>query len=228
MLWLKIWLETRWQVAFMIVLGAIPLLGAATIRNAPTDVRALAVTSFVWIIVPIILAGSGIDTASGAPLDWTRGAEGSTPFTLSLPVTRSRLFAMRTIAGILETILLLALYLIVTSWLLLPSPGPSLADALRHLAAAGACSLAVYCLSACLSTFIQESWRIRASMLAIALLFVLASMRSLPPWADIFRPFVLQSPLLTHQMPWATIGVAVGLSALFLFGGLKIAQLRDY
>jgi len=223
MLWLKAWMETRWKVTWMLFFGALIVLVAA--RRAPTGL--LATSMMFSVVVTIFLAGTGIETASTRPGESEKGGEGSRLFTLSLPVTRARLFWVRTAAGVLETAALLSLFA-VAAWLLLPSLAGNANDALGTFAVIVSLSMAVYAISACLSTFCDEGWRIRLSGLAAVGIYVLSASRRLPPAMDILQSFVSKSPLVTHRMPWDTIVAACLLAVVFFAATLMIIQKRDY
>src|SRR5688572_14645917 len=125
MMWFRAWLETRSRVAFTIAWLAmfIGILASASAnrRGAPGSLpRLLDILSFVWVFVPVWLAGSGVRTQAGFGRGATRGLHGSTLFTLSLPVTRTRLMIVRAILGLVETAAVITA-LGVALWLLLPA-----------------------------------------------------------------------------------------------------------
>lgn len=62
---------------------------------------------FMLSFLAILLGGSGVN--SQAPLGLSEGITGSTQFTISLPVTRLRLFAIRAAVGLVETAAMTAL-----------------------------------------------------------------------------------------------------------------------
>ena len=102
MLWHKGWLETRLRLLFMLAWEAI-FLGAAYLRGVKDMASFTAVLIggvFLGAFVPIFLAGAGINTqASFQP---AKGLHGSMLFTLSMPVSRLRLLAIRAGIGWLE------------------------------------------------------------------------------------------------------------------------------
>ncbi len=222
MLWLKAWMETRWKAAWMLLAGALIVLVA---RRAATGLLAMGI--LLSVLVTVFLAGTGIETASTRPGESAKGGEGSKLFTLSLPVTRARIFCVRTVIGVLETGALLLL-LAVAAWLLLPSRVESVDDVLGSLAVVVSFSMAVYAISACLSTFCDEGWRIRLSGLAVVGIFGLSASHRLPRGLDIFRSLVSESPLLTHRTPWDAIVSACVLAVVFFAATLMIVQKRDY
>lgn len=233
MLWLKAWLETRWRLVFMALMGALLLalpIGTLGLRSAhPQQLSYLLMrlSGFLSLLAPIMLAGTGIETVSTRPGAADKGTPGSAQFTLSLPVTRTRLFTVRTVTGVLETVALLALFFIAT-WFLAPVFVVTAQDALGYFAVIVSCSLALYAISACLSTFCDEGWRFRGSGLAVVVLFMLSTGRRLPASVDIFKAFSGASPLLTHQVPWAVIATACVLALLFIATSLMIIRKRDY
>lgn len=246
MLWLKAWLETRWRIAFATLMGVflwgVPFLvltsGPARDprRILPGLLLILGNSGVLWALtMPIMLAGSGLRTALPRPGACEKSGEGSTAFTLSLPVTRTRLFVVRNAAGMLEAVALLMLFA-VAIWLLLPAFAESAHDDLRYLLAIGSWSLAAYAISTCLSALFDNAGaQFRGSVLGLAVLFMVsytgqlpghARIRVLPQFIDIFRQLV--APLITHQTPWATIFVAWALTILFFAAALSMIQKRDY
>jgi hypothetical protein len=180
MLWLKAWLETRWKMVWMVLMSVLAFgmpLEVALIRQQQQLMLVLLPVSLVLcFITAITLAGSGIQTASVRPGGSEKGGEGSTLFTLSLPVTRVRLFAVRTVTGVLETVALLTLFNFVI-WLLVPKLATNADVGLGYFAVIVSSSLAVYAISACLSTFCDEGWRYNGSVLIVGLLFMLTMAR---------------------------------------------------
>ncbi|MGH8141529.1 MAG: hypothetical protein ACREU2_03270 [Steroidobacteraceae bacterium] len=241
MLWLKGWQETRWRMAFVLFLSVFFLtIALGTLRNAPVAVRPRLIPTllggmglFLSFVTAISLAGSGIQTVLTRPGRSEKSGDESTLFTLSLPVTRARLFAVRTIIGMLETIALLTLFAVVV-WLFAPPGLVNIGGGLGIFAAMVACSLAAYAISACLSTFCDEGWRFRLSVLIVMVLFFLATGQGrglaksarLPSSIDIFR--LVAAPLSTHQIPWVTVVAACVVAFLFLAAAVTIIQRRDY
>jgi hypothetical protein len=187
----------------------------------------LRLNAFLSFIGAIMLAGSGIETASPRPGPSDKGSERSSLFTLSLPVTRTRLFAVRTVSGVLEMVALLTLFGFVI-WLLVPKLATNAQGALGYFAVIVSSCLAVYAISACLSTFCDEGWRFRGSGLAVVVLFMLATAGKLPRSINIFRGIGVTSPLVAQQILWVTIATACILALLFFGAALMIIQRRDY
>ncbi len=232
MLWLKAWLETRWKFVWLLLIGVLLLGVLETTRNVHSGdpqrllLAPLAMSTFLAFIATVMLAGSGIQTASTRPGASQKGDEGSMLFTLSLPVTRTRLFVVRTVTGVLETAAFLMLVAAVV-WLVAPV-AVSVHDLLGYLAVIGGCSLAIYAMSACLSTFCDEGWRLRGSTLAFLAFYVLSAANALPRSINFFVPLVSASPLITHQIPWKPVVAACTLALAFLAAAMTIIEKRDY
>ena len=234
MLWLKAWLETRWRLLFMLLIGALLLAFPVEVMGNLRAAHAERLFSMLlWLSVfqsffgAITLAGSGIETASPRPGPSDKDSERSSLFTLSLPVTRTRLFAIRTITGILESVVLVVL-LGVATWLLMPPHVVNTYAALTYFPVILSCSLVVYAISACLSTFCDEGWRFRSSGLVVVVLFMLATAGKLPRSINILRGIGVTSPLVAQQIPWMTIATACVLALFFFGAALMIIQRRDY
>lgn len=234
MLWLKAWLETRWKALWMLLIGVF-LCGVLFVanRNTPRSnpqallMGLLTMSTFFTFVMTIMLAGSGIETGSTRPGESAKGSEGSTLFTLSLPVTRARLFYVRTITGVVETVGLLTLFGLAV-WKFMTPVVVSAHDALGTLAVVVSVSLALYGISACLSTFCDEGWRIRGSGILFIGLWVLSAAGKFPRSINIFVPLISSSPAVTHRIPWTTIVSGGVLAVMFLAAALTIIQKRDY
>ena len=120
MLWKKAWLETRWRFSFMLGFALLTILmgeqggGLHSAENARNLMRLQWVIS---IVAAINLAGAGIRTQS--PFRAKAGLHGSTNYTLSMPVSRFRLLAVRAVLGLLETVAVV-IFMIVSAWRLFP------------------------------------------------------------------------------------------------------------
>src|SRR5580700_2367017 len=105
MLWYKGWLETQLKLflTFAVMSGfmiAIHVMGAAIGAKAPPSGGKVAAFGYLVFNVPCFvivtctwLAGAGIATQPSVQA--AKGLHGSTLFTLSLPVSRFRLLAVR-------------------------------------------------------------------------------------------------------------------------------------
>src|SRR5208283_1523725 len=117
MLWYKGWLETRFKVMFLLSFAVFPIVLTLAVGHHPTAGGQHAPTAaelaeaenwfgyfgMYYSIIPLFLAGSGIKT------EYRSRKRGATYFTLSLPVSRFRLFATRAGLGMLESVGILAI-----------------------------------------------------------------------------------------------------------------------
>jgi ABC-2 type transport system permease protein len=222
MLWYKGWLETR--VGRLISLGFLGFV-LVSLYSLRTPVAGLVVlaTGFVMVIYTM-LAGAGI--AARPPF---RATKGSTLFTLSLPVTRFRLLAIRAGLGWLEMAGGLGL-LCCGMWLLSPVVRATVTgfEMFEYAGTLAACASALYFLSVLLATFLDARWRMVAGYMAFGALWWLSNHTPLPASLDIIRAMGEGSPMLAHTMPWTAMGVSLALAVILFFAALKVAQAREY
>jgi hypothetical protein len=237
MLWYKGWLETRFRLLFVLAFSGFILVRVSSTRVPAPGVgkaaaAALAIFSNpVWVIIAIqicaMLGGAGVVTQPS--FQASKGLHGSTQFTLSLPVSRLRLMAIRASVGWLEVITIFAL-LCCGIWQMIPQLR-ALATPLEMFEYAGtliACTSAVYFLSVLLATFLDDQWRVWGTLIASGGLWWLSSHTWFPEFANIFLAIGKGSPLIAHTMPWAAMAFSVSLATIFFFAALKVAQTREY
>ncbi len=230
MLWYKGWLETR--IRLLIGLGWFGFLAASVhlIRHGagPGGLTPAAAFSFMAItqivVISSMLAGTGI--ATQAPFQEVKGLQGSTIFTLSLPVSRFRLLAVRSVLGWLEMAALIGAFCFL-NWLGMPGLRVTAIEMFEYSGTLIACSSTLYLITVLLAAFLNE-WRMQGSFIAFAALWWLPSHTPLPAAADIFRAMGEGSPLVTHTMPWTAMGVSLAFAAILFFAALKIVQVREY
>jgi hypothetical protein len=227
MLWMKAWFETRWRLAYVfglpvsaIALLSLPLTGPPKDPNA-----ALGSLGFMCLFGCIYLAGAGIQTQSMTG----KGLHSSTVFTLTLPVSRLRLLAVRAGLGFLQAALLVAIVL-CSEWLLFPfvrfSSTPS--DLLKMIAECIALAALLYSLSVLFATFLDAVWQIYGTMIAFGALWFVASRLHLPRSVDIFRLMTGDSPLVAHTLFWGRIAVSCTLALISFLAAARIVQTREY
>src|SRR4051812_40815571 len=102
MLWYKGWLETRFKVLFALCLIGLALVSLHSIGgNASAPVKGVVGMTAIFVVTfSAFLAGAGIATQPA--LQATKGLHGSMLFTLSLPVSRLQLLAVRACLGWIE------------------------------------------------------------------------------------------------------------------------------
>jgi len=179
MLWYKGWLETRWR--FLFFTGVMIVSCAAFGSRAPAHefpgnaggVRYI-LYYFVWPVMALLLAGAGINsqTVGGT----FQGVHPSMYFTLSLPVTRRRLVAVRAALGAVETLALIALSC-GAAWAFTPllRERGAVLPMLTYVAASTVGASVAYSASVLLATFLDEIWQFYVGCLALGAIWVCES-----------------------------------------------------
>jgi hypothetical protein len=223
MLWYKAWLETRWRFIFMLATIAVmwvpDLLGLPSQRLA-IALRLAAVLQFS--VTALFLAGAGINTQTFYAA--TTGYHGSMLFTLSLPVSRRRLFLVRAGLGALETWVFIA---VLVSVMVLRAPQAlSSAEALRYAARAMICIMAVYSLSALLACFLDEMWQFMSSALVLGALAALMSRSSLVAQFSPLRGLTVYPAHAT--MPWAPVMASIVITVVLVCSSLLVLRRKEF
>jgi hypothetical protein len=234
MLWYKTWLETRFKILFMLLFAVfpIPLMTLSHPANpAPQPTLAamaggIGFFALYYSLVPLLLAGSGIKTQA---LQARKGLHGSMYFTLSMPVSRFRLLATRAGLGILEAFAVLAVAPCAV-WIIFQPLRTHItpSDLLAYWVTLSVCGSAFYFLGVLLSTILDDLTQNWTSMFGIVFLRWLGSLPHVPLSINLFQAMGTSSPLFTHTLPWASMGVSVGVSLILFLIALKIVQAREY
>ena len=228
MLWYKGWLETRWRMLFSFGFVAYSTAVAHWGPMKAMEARMQLQTMLIfWLVVPIMLASSGIKTQ--ASFRSLRGVHGSMLYTLTLPVSRFRLIVARYVVGALE----IALVYLTTTFAIrflssTLSVHASYTDALKAAFVMAVCGTFFHSMAVLLSTFLDDLWQVWGSMLATGILFWISKIVPVPRAMDVFRTLTLDSPLITHAIPWAGIGTSLIGAAILFFAAVKIAEAREY
>ena len=239
MLWYKGWLETRFRLLFVCIFHAVLLIALSVVKpsrsspfaalDAREQIKAIArfgFPVFVAAIASLNLAGAGINTQ--AAFQESKGLHGSTLLTLSLPVSRLRLLAVRAVLGWVETAgFVLALY--IALWVASPSlrnfrPAELAGYALTLVG----CSLSIYAVPLLFATFLGDLGRILGSAPALGVLWWVLNRQWVPPALNIFRAMGENSPLFAHTLPWPAIVLSLSLSAAVFLAALHIVRRREY
>jgi len=254
MLWYKFWLDTRWRFliglvllagsAFSIVLAyprvmqLLPLVPQAdTGGEIGRRIREVALLSreyrgYVWAqwfrqqptqlgtLFAVLLGTGGLVSPSG----------GGALFTLSLPISRERLVAVRAAAGLVEL-----LTIAVVSSLVFPMVSPAVGQtygvgsALVHALCWFAAGSVFFSLALLFSTVFSDIWR--PLLLACTVAFALAMsefvFRDLAPYG-LFRVMSAESYFRTGSLPWAGVAASAAISAGVLYGAALNFARRDF
>jgi hypothetical protein len=229
MLWFKGWLETRFRLFIPLIMTAWVLFVMHSRGMGAKGVITVSQFSMPVLVMmfSIILAGAGIMTQS--PFRATKGLHGSMMFTVSLPVSRFRMVAVRAAIGWLESAAITGV-LCAGVWRL-SAAVREIATPTEMLEQAGVlivCSSVAYFLSVVLATFLEDQWRIWGTMIAVGAMFWLSVKFSPPAAVDLIKAMGTNSPLIAHSMPWGAMGFATGLSAVFFGVAVTIARMREY
>lgn len=223
MLWLKGWLETRFR--FLFILGVTSSI--AVLMHSNDLAATLNMIPFVIIMTCAFLAGAGIATQPS--LQASKGLHGSTLFTLSLPVSRLRMLAVRSGIGWLEVAAVLGVFS-CEMWLILPWLRGSVTPIVMVEEAATliVCGSIVYFVSVLLGTVLDDQWRTWGTFLSSFALIALSIRFSLPPFANVLQGIGKRSPLVAHTMPWSVMAFSGVVSSVLFFTAMKVAQRREY
>lgn len=228
MLWYKGWLETRLRFLFCFVLSTF-ILYMSHQHGSPRSLHGIiqGTTPSAMLAFCAMLGGAGIVTQP--PFQAVKGLHGSTLFTLSLPVSRFRLVAVRATVGWLELVSLIVLFC-TGLWFLYPTLKTTAppAEMAEYVISLIGCASVIYCFSVLLATFLDDQWRIWGTMIGSVGLWWLFDHANVPASINIFQAIDTRSPLIAHTMPWPPVAFGAVLSAAFLIAALKIAQSREY
>ena len=227
MLWYKGWLETRFRLAFVLVVVAFMFIAQSS-QGSKVDVRGaifMAGTS-VWLIC-VFLAAAGIATQQS--LQAAKGLHGSTLFTLTLPVSRFRLLAVRAGLGWLEKAGGIG-GICCLLWFLFPviRGRTTPQEMVEYAAVLIVCGSVFFCITVLLATFLDDLWRVWGSFLCYGAIWWLADKIPAPASVNIFWAMGDGSPVLAHTMPWTAMAFALGLAAVLFFAAFKVVQHREY
>jgi hypothetical protein len=182
-----------------------------------------------FIFPAVVLAGAGIKTQ--APFQRRKGLHGSTHFTLSLPVSRMRLFTARVGIGLLEMAVCFAVGLFF-SRIALARTFPELTFSITDTLAYGVTVLAVgsvfFSISTLLATMFDDVYQVWFSLIVIAVLAFLSRITPIPASLDIGRAAAGASPFMTHQLPWTAIAFSLAVAAVLCTIAANIVVRRDY
>ena len=229
MLWKKGWYETRIRLLF--VSAVVVVIAVLAMDPAPAAAGSgplVVATTIPAMVAALLLAGGGVKTQLGG-LQRSKGLHGSMYYTLSLPVTRARLFSVRVLMGLAE-IAVVQVLMFSAIWLVQPAirVNPARSDMFKHVVAAFCCVTAMYSLGVFFASFLDEVYQHWATIFTVFGTFVILSRVQLPASMEAFLVLSLASPLNTHMMPWTAMAVLLGLSGMLLLIALKIVRSLEY
>jgi ABC-2 type transport system permease protein len=233
MVWYKSWLETQFRLLFTLGVVGFWLIVFFLMRNIapPPGAKPAAMFALVATTQMVVMftwpAGAGIATQPA--FQEMKGLFGSTQYTLSLPVSRLRLLAVRAGIGWLEMTVSIAVFC-GGMWLVAPVKTGSVTakEMSEYVLVLVVCSSSPYCMSVLFATLLDEMWRMKAGTIAFTALWALSSLAPLPASVDIIRAMGDGSPLVAHTIPWTAMAFSLALSAVLFFASLKIVQGREY
>jgi hypothetical protein len=219
---MKAWMETRWRLLALAVYLSIAL--TLNYRHA-TGTSVLTTAWFMLTFLAISLGGSGVN--SQAPLGFSEGVAGSTQFTISLPVSRLRLFAVRTAVGLVETAAVTAVTAFCV-WALFPALHnfTTPADFTRLALTTILFLIAPSCAHAFFSTWSDEPFSMAYAGFTIILLLLIC--HRLTPGLDIISAFGQASPLQTHKLPWSPLTLSMISGVILSLAAVLVVRSREY
>ncbi|HTW78667.1 MAG TPA: hypothetical protein VME23_03880 [Terracidiphilus sp.] len=225
MLWYKAWLETRWRFGYVagFILGTLGIFQLVGISKQIGPGLRLEST-LMFCFAALYLAGSGINTQTFYSA--RSSFHGSMLFTLSLPVSRLRLFMVRAALGAFETCFCVCLMGALTLvWLSGPvSTGQFFQYGMRVLV----CTLPVFALSTLLACLLDEMWQFTGGTLLLLLVAALQIRFKFIAEFSPFRGMSLLSYPIAAPVPWGTLAVSLILSMILFFASIKVVREKEY
>jgi ABC-type transport system involved in multi-copper enzyme maturation permease subunit len=256
MLWHKTWLDTRGRFITGLLLALVvttsnvyeyvairqllPLAESMSLPSGPAAGLAAAIREavelqrefggFIWYRVfrdNLLLFGLlfAVLLGCGGPLTEVR--KGSALFTLSLPVTRRRLFGTRAALGLAQCAAITILPALVVT-LLAPAIGQAFSpvDALAH----GLCLFVVaglfFALTSLLSSMFEGIWK--PLLIALAVACVALMVQLVLPDAGVFRVMSGERYFRDGTLPWAGLLTSAVLAMAFLYGAAETLERHDF
>lgn len=253
MLWYKHWLETRWRfytgLAVLTAMSAVmvftePLTSAAMdnfqdpggmLGDILREQIALSKTYegyvwvqwfsknllFGWLLFAILIGVGGVVTES---------SRGGALFTLSLPVTRRRMLAVRAATGASELVVLaLVPSLLISLLSLLIGETYSVAEAIVYVMLTVAGGIVFFAFSILLSTIFSD--KIKPIVVGLITVFVLEAIsllfKKFTPYS-VTRIMSGDSYFRTGELPVAGLVASLAVAALMFYLSLRIVERRDF
>jgi ABC-2 type transport system permease protein len=255
MLWYKSWLETRWR--FVIGFVVLTLSACGTVVTYPEVIKLLPLASkteltgelgrrvseamelardyrgYVWSQwfrqnMPQLWALIAVVIGTGGLLAQSVG--GGALYTLSLPISRSRLIAVRAATGLAE-LLVLAFVPSLVLPLLSPAIGQTygFGDVLVHSACMFVTGTVFFSLAFLLSTVFNDVWRPLLLVLVVGAALALFEQvfRDLSRYG-IFRVMSAEAYFRGGGLPWLGLIASAALSAGMLYAATRNIARQDF
>lgn len=179
------------------------------------------------LITAAILGAAGIATQSSFAA--SKGLHGSTLYTLSLPVKRTRLVLTRAAVGWVQMALALTVFVCVIWYRFSALRTFTTSVTWVHYALGVlVCGTSFYFIAVLLGSFLDDQWRTWGTMMLGGLLGWGSVHHWLPAPVDIIAAVTISSPLVGHAMPWGPMAFSVALSAVLFAATLVISERREY
>lgn len=226
MLATKGWLETRWRLTAVFAWSALFLAINYAGRENPQTAK--GVLLLMWLVLSCLvmtLAGSGVKSQSS--IGFPEGLAESTQFTISLPVSRRALLAVRAGVGLLE-VCAATVTLAWVAWELFPSIAASMSpvDFVRLALTTLLWLPLPYCAALLFEAFLVEPLSFVLACWTLTLLLWI--LHHVSPVVDVIGAFGQASPVRTHRLPLSQLATGDVLAMLLLLAAVWLVQRREY
>ena len=236
MLWYKAWLETRSR--FLTCLATLTIFCAVFVSHAQGLIRPgwtadynrlLFVTQqflvIMWILAVVLLGMGGIVREK---------AIGTSSLSLSLPVSRARLLAVRVGTGVLEAIALgVAPWTIIFLISFLAGVAILISQVVFYVALLLGGGLTYFAMAVLVSSLLEGEYTAPAVAFAVVLLTAIifdAWLRPFNLWRMVTGDFYVDrhTYLLSGHFPWRGMLASMSGAAVMLLASIRVIQRRDF
>lgn len=238
MLWYKAWLETKSR--FLIALIGITAISSFQVfhgdRNALSSTTiayyysvlfgANQTLAFTWILAVTLLAMGGLAQEN---------ASGASAFTLALPVSRTRLIAVRIWMGLVQAVVLVVVPWTAMFWISTTlGKTHSLQQAFLYVLCLLGGGIVFFSLAILISTLVEGQYTAPSVSFGLA---IISAVALADPPLHTFSPFMLmigadyfdkRTGLLGGPLPWEQVCAYVGVAVIFLFVSVKALQNKEF
>ena len=237
MLWYKAWLETR--ARFLIALAGTTALCVYRVYEGTRDAPAWTLMGLnyyylvlrngqgllqlIWLVSVTLLMMGGL---------LQEKANGSAPFTLAMPVSRTRMMTVRISTGLLEAALL-----IIVPWAAMygmfcfTGPARSIGQVLFYVVVMAGGGAVFAGTSMLISSLVEGAYTAPTISAGIVLLCANAprSLSFMNPVAFMGgQEYLGPGNLATGPMPWGHVAAYMSVAALMIVASVKVIERRDF